>query len=127
MSAAGKSNGHKPPPAELFAVDEIDKGHIPGLGHVVLRSAVLGEMWGHTNTETDAERQEFGLRLLAASITINGEQISYQDLRRVSFSKINLLLALLPEIQRINGMGAAAAAEIETPRKNAAGVGDGEA
>lgn len=124
-----RANGHEkspPPPAELFEAEEIDKGHIPGVGHVVLHAAVLGDMWAHMGKTGEADRQEFGLRLLAASIRINGQAIAYDDLKRIPFSKVQLLMALLPEVQRLNGVAAVVEAT-EAPGKPKVGGGAGEA
>lgn len=148
MSAAAAANGrHKPSlaaplaelpddppehaggPATLFEREEIDKGIVPGLGHVVIRSAVLADCWSFLEMAGKPElNREFGMRLVAASVTFDGASLTYDEILRAPISRLTALQGLLPDVTKVNEMIVTGSADAgETGSKNAAGVGEGAA
>lgn len=112
--AAG--NGKDPNPVDtLFGSESFDAGVIKGLGHVIVREAKLADVWSYMGAAT---APEFGMRMLAASIEINGRRFSFEDFGNISVKHLRSLQALFPVVQKINGLGEDD--EIEPP-KNAEG------
>ena len=111
----------------IFQRESKDMGVVAGLGHVILREAPLSDIWPYLGG--DAENvQSFGLRMLAASIEINGHRISFEQLQGVGMRKLRILQSLLPEVQRINGMGMETTEAGEGEEKNVDAAGStGEA
>lgn len=120
--AAG--NGHDPKPVDtLFGAESFDAGIINGLGHVIVREARLVDVWPYMGTATGAS--EFGMRLLAAAIEINGRRFSFEEFGRISVRHLRQLQALFPEVRRINGMDDET--EEETPKNVEGGAAAPEA
>lgn len=115
-----------PPPAALFARETIEKGEIEGLGRVTIREAQLADVWAFLDLAGQEEgRREFGLRLAAASVLIDGKPLTFDDILRLPFRRMKALQGLLPDIMKVNAV-IAEGAEEGAP-KNAAGVGAGAA
>lgn len=100
---AGNGTTHPDPLGTLFADKQIDKGVIEGFGHVVLREAQLAEVWPYM-TDDSGQAAEFGMRVLAASLLINGHPVTFDELGKVGMSHMKVLQQLLPEVQELNGL-----------------------
>lgn len=113
----GNGKDHNPVDT-LFGVASHDAGLIDGLGHVIIREARLADVWPYMGGTASAS--EFGMRLLAASIEINGKRYSFEEFGQIGVKHMNKLQRLFGEVQRINGIGTEA--EEEEPPKNAEGA-----
>lgn len=99
--AAG--NGKDPHPVDtLFGEETFDAGVIKGLGRVVVREARLADVWPYMS---GADAPEFGMRMLAASIEINGRRFTFEEFGKISVKHLRALQGLFPVVQRINGLG----------------------
>jgi hypothetical protein len=85
----------------LFGEDSFDAGVLKGLGHVIVREARLEDVWPYMGA-TGAS--EFGLRMLAASIEINGKRFTFEQFGKISVKHMRVLQNLLPQVQKINGL-----------------------
>lgn len=137
MAQHARTNGHAhangvdtppDPHGTLFAVATIDKGMVEGFGRVVLREAQLSEIWPYMSDEANAA-SEFGLRVLAASLLINGKPMSFADIGRMGMRHLAVLQGFLPEVQELNGLNstitepeADEGADDENPSQPGAGV-----
>ena len=88
----------------LFERESKDMGEIKGLGHVVIREAQLAEIWPYLGADGEGPNS-FSMRMLAASLEIDGSPISFEQLQTVGMRKLRKLQELMPEVQRVNGMG----------------------
>lgn len=115
--AVGNGKDHHPVDT-LFVEDSHDAGVIDGIGHVIIREVRLADIWPYMGTGSSAT--EFGMRMLAASIEINGRRFTFEEFGRFSMKNVRKLQALFPEVNRINGIGEAD--DEEEPAKNAEGA-----
>ncbi|RPI41343.1 MAG: hypothetical protein EHM67_08410 [Hyphomicrobiaceae bacterium] len=88
----------------LFGEDSFDAGVIKGLGHVIVREARLADIWPYMGGGDGANASEFGLRLLAASIEINGRRFTFEEFGRISVKHSRKLQDLFAKVSEINGM-----------------------
>jgi hypothetical protein len=87
----------------LFGEERFDAGIIRGLGHVFVCEARLADIWPYMGEASTAS--EFGMRMLAASVEINGKRFTYEDFGKISVRHLNALQKLFPHVQRINNIG----------------------
>lgn len=88
----------------LFKPATKNMGRMKGLGAVVLREAIIGDLWPYMGEMTGAE---FPLRVLAASMSINGQPVTFEQLNTLGMRHLKQLQKLLPEVMAINGFDAA--------------------
>lgn len=92
-------------PETLFKPATKDLGAIEGLGKVTLREATIGDLWPYMGG--DMQGSEFPLRVLAASLLINEQPVSYEQLLGMGMRHLTKLQVLLPEVMEINGLNTA--------------------
>jgi len=115
--AAGNGRDHKPQDT-LFGEETFDAGIVKGVGHVIVREARLVDIWPYMGA-TGVSASEFGMRLLAASVEINGKRFSFEEFGQISVKHLSQLQTLFPHVQRINGIGGEPE---EEPAKNVEGA-----
>lgn len=86
----------------LFQPATKDMGFIKGLGKVTIREATVGDLWPHMGGGLSTG--EFPLRVLAASLLINGKQVTFEQLTQLGMRHFAKLQKMLPEVMIINGM-----------------------
>jgi hypothetical protein len=87
----------------LFGEESFDAGVIKGLGHVFVREARLADIWPYMGGGEGAS--QFGMRLLAASVEINGKRFTFEEFGKISVKHLLAIQSLFPHVQRINGIG----------------------
>jgi hypothetical protein len=124
------ANGHgaaepAPKPDTIFAEQTVDAGDIPGLGHVIIHEAALKDIWPYmTSGEGPAM---FGIRVLAASIEIDGRRYTFDEIMNIGMKHMAQLQTLLPAVRKINGLDFDVDAgddDDEQKKGEAAGTGD---
>jgi hypothetical protein len=96
-------NGKDHAPVDtLFGEDSFDAGIVKGVGHVIVREARLADIWPYMGADSNAS--EFGLRLIAASVEINGKRFTFEQFGQISIKHMAELQKLFRDVQRVNGM-----------------------
>lgn len=116
--AAGNGKDHRPVDT-LFIENSHDAGIIEGIGHVIVREARLADIWPYMGAGSSPT--EFGMRMLAASLEVNGRRFSFEEFGQISFRHVKKLQTLFPEVNRVNGVGQDEDAD-EEPAKNVEGA-----
>lgn len=116
--AAGNGKDHSPKDT-LFGEETFDAGVVKGIGHVIVREARLADIWPYMGAN-GVSASEFGMRLLAASIQINGKRFTFEEFGQISVRHLSQLQSMFPHVQRINGIGVDEAEE--EPPKNVEGA-----
>lgn len=86
----------------IFQPATRDMGHVKGLGQVTLREATVGDLWPHMGDGMSSG--QFPLRVLAASLLINGQQVTFEQLTKLGMRHFAKLQKMLPAVMEINGM-----------------------
>jgi hypothetical protein len=123
----GHANGEDHPAAatdSIFAERTRDLGTMPGLGHVILHEAPLFEVWPYLGKD---DNMTFGLRVLAASVEIEGRRFTFEELSKVGMRHMTALQKLLPEVRAINGIIVADEEDDAQKKDAAAAEGDTQA
>lgn len=100
LKAAGSGTVFNPATQEV--------GEIKGLGRITVREARLGDIWPYMN---DARNPTFSLRVLAASLLIDGEPMTFERMGNLGVRHLKALRGLLPDVMKINGLDRERAAE----------------